>query len=175
MIRVDARVVSAANRNLVEATANGSFREDLYFRVSVITIQPPRLKERDGDVLLLSHAFLKRYAAQNRKKLTGFTPEAIAALEAYEWPGNVRELENKIKRAVVMAEGKRVTPEDLDMEDIGPKQAVGLKEAREALERKMVLDALARNRDNMTRAAEELGISRPTLYDLMEKLGIGPR
>ena len=175
LIKVDARVVSAANRNLMEATANGSFREDLYFRISVITIQPPRLKERDGDVLLLSYAFLKRYAAQSRKKLTGFTPEAIAALEAYNWPGNVRELENKIKRAVVMAEGKRVKPEDLDMEDSGPKQAVGLKDAREALERKMVLDALARNRDNMTRAAEELGISRPTLYDLMEKLGIGPR
>ena len=175
LIRVDARVVSAANRNLLEATANGIFREDLYFRISVITIQPPRLKDRDGDVLLLSHAFLKRYAAQSRKKLTGFTPEAIAALEAYDWPGNVRELENKIKRAVVMAEGKRVKPEDLDMEDSGPKQGLGLKEAREALERKMVLDALARNRDNMTRAAEELGISRPTLYDLMEKLGIGPR
>ena len=124
------------------------------------------------DIPLLPQAFLNRYATHAKKKLTGFTPEAVDALEAYDWPGNVRELENKIKRAVVMAEGKRVKPQDLDMEDGGPRQGPGLKEAREAIERKLVLTALARNQDNMTKVAEELGISRPTLYELMEKLGI---
>jgi two-component system NtrC family response regulator len=175
LIKVDTRVLTATNRDLKEAMKDGTFREDLYFRIGVITIELPRLRDRDGDIPLLAQAFLNRYAAQARKKLTGFTPEAVDALEAYGWPGNVRELENKIKRAVVMAEGKRVKPEDLDMEDGGPKQGVGLKEARETLERKMVLSALARSGDNMTQAAEELGINRPTLYDLMEKLGIGPR
>jgi two-component system NtrC family response regulator len=175
LIKVDTRVLTATNRDLKEEMKDGTFREDLYFRIGVITIELPRLRDRDGDIPLLAQAFLNRYAAQARKKLTGFTPEAVDALEAYGWPGNVRELENKIKRAVVMAEGKRVKPEDLDMEDGGPKQEVGLKEARETLERKMVLSALARSGDNMTQAAEELGISRPSLYDLMEKLGIGPR
>ena len=175
LIKVDNRVVAASNRDLKEAMKDGTFREDLYFRIGVITIELPRLRDRDGDIPLLSHAFLSRYATQAKKKLTGFTSEAVDALEAYDWPGNVRELENKIKRAVVMAEGKRVRPEDLDMEIVSPKQGMGLKEAREAVERKFVLSALARNQDNMTRAAEDLGISRPTLYDLMEKLGIGPR
>jgi two-component system NtrC family response regulator len=151
---------------------DGTFREDLYFRIGVITIELPRLKDRHGDIPLLSQVFLNRYAVEAKKKLTGFTPEAVDALESYDWPGNVRELENKIKRAVVMAEGKRVKPEDLDMVDGGPKQGIGLKEAREAIERKLVLSALARNQDNMTKAAEDLGVSRPTLYELMEKLGI---
>jgi len=173
MIRVDTRVLAATNKDLKEAMSNGSFREDLYFRIGVITLQLPRLRDRDGDVLLLSRAFLHRYARENKKKITGFTPEAIDSLESYDWPGNVRELENKIKRAVVMAEGTRVTPEDLEMGTAEEKQQpMGLKEARDALERKMILDALARNQDSISHTAEELGVSRPTLYDLMNKLGI---
>jgi len=172
IIKVDTRVLTATNRDLNEAMKRGSFREDLYFRIGVITIHLPRLKDRDGDIPLLSQAFLNRYALQAKKRLTGFTPQAIDALEAYDWPGNVRELENKIKRAVVMAEGKRIKPEDLNMKDSGPKPEVGLKEAREAAERKLVLSTLAKNQDNMTRAAEDLGISRPTLYELIERLGI---
>jgi two-component system, NtrC family, response regulator len=172
LIKVDTRVVTATNRDLIEAMKNGGFREDLYFRIGVITIHLPSLKDREGDIPVLSQAFLNRYSIEAKKKLTGFTPEAIDALESYRWPGNIRELENKIKRAVVMAEGKRVKPEDLDMVNDGEKQVVGLKEAREAVERKLVLSALARNQDNMTRTADELGISRPTLYELMEKLGI---
>lgn len=175
MIKINARVVTATNRDLKDAMKNGTFREDLYFRIGVIAIELPRLREREGDIPLLASAFLTRYSAQAKKKLTGFTPEAIDALEAYEWPGNVRELENKIKRAVVMAEGKRVRPEDLDIGDNGAKEKIGLKEAREAVERKLVLSTLAKNQDNMTRTAEDLGISRPSLYDLMEKLGIAPR
>jgi two-component system NtrC family response regulator len=173
IIKVDTRVLTATNRDLKQTMKDGTFREDLYFRIGVITIELPRLRDRNGDIPLLAQVFLSRYATQARKKLTGFTPEAVDALEAYGWPGNVRELENKIKRAVVMAEGKRVKPEDLDMADGGPQQGVGLKEAREAVERRLVLSALAKNQDNMTKAAEELGISRPTLYELMEKLGIG--
>jgi two-component system NtrC family response regulator len=171
-IHIDTRVLTATNRDLKEAMKGGTFREDLYFRVGAITIHLPPLKEREGDILLLSRAFLNRYAMQNNRKLTGFTREAVAALESYDWPGNVRELENKISRAAVMAEGIKVTPKDLELEDGNQKQAGGLKNAREALERQMVLSALARNQDNMTRAAEELAISRPTLYELMEKLGI---
>ncbi len=172
MIRVDARVLTATNRDLKEAMKDGMFREDLYFRIGVITIRLPRLKDREGDIPLLSHAFLNRYAAQNRKRLTGFTREALDALESYDWPGNVRELENRIRRAVVMAEGTKVQPEDLEMGHDDKKHTVRLKEAREALERQVVLTALARHQGNMTKAAEELGISRPTLYDLMEKLGV---
>lgn len=172
-IKVNARVLTATNRDLKEAMQKGDFREDLYFRIGVITVPLPRLKDRVGDITLLAQAFLRRYAAQAKKKLVGFTPEAVDALESYDWPGNVRELENRIKRAVVMTEGKRVRPEDLDLEGDGEKQAMGLKEAREATERKLVVSALVRNQDNITRTAEELGISRPTLYELMEKLGIG--
>jgi two-component system NtrC family response regulator len=172
MIHVDTRVLTATNRDIKESMSNGSFREDLYFRIGVITIQLPRLREREGDVLLLSQAFLSRYAKEGKKRLTGFTREAIDAIEGYDWPGNVRELENKIKRAVVMAEGTKVKPEDLEMGNGEEKQPKGLKEAREALERKMVLDALARNQDSISQTAEDLGVSRPTLYDLMNKLGI---
>jgi two-component system NtrC family response regulator len=171
-IHIDTRVLTATNRDLKEAMKGGTFREDLYFRVGAITIHLPPLREREGDILLLSRAFLNRYAMQNNRKLTGFTREAITALESYDWPGNVRELENKISRAAVMAEGIKVTPKDLELDNGSQKHAGGLKNAREALERQMVLGALARNQDNMTRAAEELAISRPTLYELMEKLGI---
>jgi two-component system NtrC family response regulator len=173
MIPVDTRVLTATNRDIKEAMSNGSFREDLYFRIGVITIQLPRLREREGDILLLSQAFLNRYAKEGKKRLTGFTREAVDAIESYDWPGNVRELENKIKRAVVMAEGIKVTPDDLEIgSGVEEKQPIGLKEARELLERKMVLDALARNQDSISQTAEDLGISRPTLYDLMNKLGI---
>jgi two-component system NtrC family response regulator len=173
MIPVDTRVLTATNRDIKEAMSNGSFREDLYFRIGVITIQLPRLREREGDVLLLSQAFLNRYAKEGKKRLTGFTREAIDAIEAHDWPGNVRELENKIKRAVVMAEGIKVTPYGLEIgSGVEEKQPIGLKEARELLEKKMVLDALARNQDSISQTAEDLCVSRPTLYDLMNKLGI---
>ena len=173
-IKVDARVIAATNRDLKQAMKDGTFREDLYFRLGVITIPLPLLREREGDVVLLANAFLRRHGAENKKKLTGFTNEAVKALQEYAWPGNVRELENRLKRAVIMAEGSKITPADLEMEaPEDSRGAASLKEAREALEREMVTRALAINNDNVTRAAEELGISRPTLYELMEKLGIG--
>jgi two-component system NtrC family response regulator len=152
----------------------GSFREDLFFRLAVVTVPMPLLRDRQGDVFLLAKAFLHRYAEENRKKITGFSNPAIRAIENYSWPGNVRELENRVKRAVIMAEGSKITPPDLELgTQYSKDEYLNLKEAREQLEKEMILKALSRNKDNITRAAENLGISRPTLYELMEKLGIG--
>ena len=172
-IRVDARVLAATNRDLKQAMKEGTFREDLYFRLAVVTIPMPLLRDREGDIFLLAKTFLTHYAEENKKKITGFTNQALRAIENYSWPGNVRELENRIKRAVIMAEGPKITPVDLEF---GVHQAkneyMNLKEAREAMEKEMILKALEKSKDNITRAAENLGISRPTLYELMEKLGI---
>jgi two-component system NtrC family response regulator len=172
-IAVDARVIAATNRDLKEAMKDGSFREDLYFRLGVILISLPPLREREGDVILLAKSFLERYADETRKKVKGFTNQAINAIEQYAWPGNVRELENRIKRAVIMAEGRKITSEDLELETLQPEyERMGLKEARDALEKELILKALARNQGNVTKAALDLEVSRPTLYDLMEKFGI---
>ena len=172
-IEVDTRVVAATNRDLKEAMKNGNFREDLYFRLGVILMSLPPLREREGDMTLLAKAFLERYADENRKKVKGFTDQAMDAIEQYSWPGNVRELENRIKRAVIMAEGAKITPVDLEMEPPRARyEGMGLKEARETLEKELLLKALSRNSGNLTKAALELGVSRPTLYDLMEKFGV---
>jgi len=171
--RVDARVIAATNRDLKQAMIDGKFREDLFFRIGVVSVALPALKERNGDALLIANAFLLRYAKENRKKITGFSNQAVAAIENYNWPGNVRELENRVKRAVIMAEGRKVSPTDLELEaPKGKYEGLSLRDAREALEKEMVLRVLTKHNDNITRAAEELGISRPTLYELMEKLGI---
>jgi two-component system NtrC family response regulator len=172
-ITVDTRVLAATNRDLKEAMKEGIFREDLYFRLGVIRISLPPLREREGDLVLLAKAFLVRYSDENRRKIKGFTDHAIGAIEQYAWPGNVRELENRIKRAVIMAEGTKVTPADLEMEVPRTRyEGMGLKEARETLEKELLAKALARNDGNLTKAALELGVSRPTLYDLMEKFGM---
>jgi len=172
-IEVDVRILAATNKDLKAAMKDGSFREDLYFRLGVVFISLPSLREREGDTMLLAKTFLNRYAEENRKKVTGFTKEARAAVEEYEWVGNVRELENRIKRAVIMAEGIKLNPADLEMEV--PKleyDGMSLKEARDTLEKELIKKALFRNQGNITKAAKELDISRPTLYDLMEKAGI---
>jgi two-component system NtrC family response regulator len=172
-IAVDTRVIAATNRDLKEAMKDGSFREDLYFRLGVILMSLPPLREREGDTILLAKAFLARYADENRKKIKGFTDQALDAIEQYAWPGNVRELENRIKRAVIMAEGAKIAPADLEMEAPRARyEAMGLKEAREALEKELLAKAIARSGGNLSKAAMELGISRPTLYDLMEKFGM---
>ena len=172
-IEVDTRVIAATNRDLKEEMKNGNFREDLYYRLGVVTISIPPLRERGGDVLLMAKAFMERYAEENRKKIKGFTPEAITSIEQYEWPGNVRELENRIKRAVIMTEGRKLTPADLEMAPSGTGyEGMSLKDAREAMEKELVIKALLRNGDNLSKTAMELGISRPTLYDLMEKFGL---
>ncbi|RPH51225.1 MAG: PEP-CTERM-box response regulator transcription factor [Desulfobacteraceae bacterium] len=173
-IVVDARVLAATNRDLEAAMKEGKFREDLYFRLGVFVLNLPPIRERETDVIELARVFLSRYAEENRKKISGFTSDAVEAIQGYGWPGNVRELENRMRRAVIMAEGKKITPEDLEMGATPRVRYVGmgLKEAREALEKELISKALARNNGHLTKAATELGISRPTLYDLMEKFGI---
>lgn len=172
-IRVNVRIVAATNKDLKLAMQEGKFREDLFFRLGVVSIYLPALKEREDDVLMLAHAFLHRAVKENKKKITGFTQPAISAIIAYPWPGNVRELENRVRRAVIMAEGRKVRPADLELEEpAGRFEGMTLRAAREALERELIIKVLARQKENITRAAEELGISRPTLYELMEKLGI---
>ncbi|MBW2631842.1 MAG: PEP-CTERM-box response regulator transcription factor [Deltaproteobacteria bacterium] len=171
-ITVDARVLAATNRDLKTAMENGNFREDLYFRLGIITIALPPLRERGGDIMLLSKAFLERYVEENGKNIKGFTESAISAIIDYAWPGNVRELENRIKRAVIMAEGKRITPKDLEIEVASKYDKMSLKNARDKLEREMIIKTLDRNKGNVSKASEDLCISRPSLYALMEKLNI---
>jgi two-component system, NtrC family, response regulator len=141
----------------------------------VINIYLPPLREREGDIMLLAKSFLKRYSKEFNKKLLGFTNKAINAMEQWEWSGNVRELENRVKRAVIMAEGKKVLPSDLDINTVKLKyDGMNLKEAREALDKELIINSLKKNQGNITCASRELGISRPTLYDLFKKYQIVP-
>ena len=175
-VPIDVRVVAATNSDLNESMEKGEFREDLYFRLAVFTINLPPLREREGDVLLLAKVFLEQNAEEAGKKMKGFTPAALKAMEIHSWPGNVRELENRIKRALVVAEGVKLTPQDLDLDSISSKYSgMGLKEAREAVEKDLVEKTLARNKGNISKAAAMLGVSRPTLYELIDKFGIKRR
>jgi len=169
----DARIIAATNVDLKAGINQGSFREDLYFRLAVLVISLPPLRERGDDAILLEQEFLQKYAAQNGKANIAFVPEALRAINRHPWPGNVRELQNRIKRAVIMADSRRITEKDLELSTgIGFSSSTTLKEARENVEREMVQRALKRNLGRISSAAAELGISRPTLYELMERLGI---
>jgi two-component system, NtrC family, response regulator len=169
----DARVIAATNVDLKAGINQGSFREDLYFRLAVLVISLPPLRERGDDAVLLAQEFLQKYAAQNGKNNIAFVPEALRAINRHPWPGNVRELQNRIKRAVIMADSKRITEKDLELSTgLGFSSSTTLKEARENVEREMVQRALKRNLGRISSAAAELGISRPTLYELMERLGV---
>lgn len=172
-IPVDVRILCATHQNLQSLIERGLFREDLYYRISEIVLDIPPLKEREGDVLVLAKSFLNKLADEYNSSAKVFSPEAISALEAHEWPGNVRELESKIKRAVIMADGIQITPEDLELDE-GDSEPVplNLKEVREDAERKAILRALNHCNQNITDAAHALGITRPTLYNLLEKLGL---
>ena len=172
-IQSDARVLAATNRNLRESAADGKFREDLYFRLAVVVVKVPPLRERGDEIILMSKAFLRDYGIEHAKTGLTFAPDALRALSLHSWPGNVRELQNRVQRAVIMADGKRVTAMDLELTDtLSALPSQTLKEARESVEREMIQDALRRHRGKITSAAVELGVSRPTLYELMEKLGI---
>jgi two-component system NtrC family response regulator len=172
-IEVDTRVLAATNVELKKATEEGRFREDLFYRLAVIVLTVPPLRDRPDDIVLLANAFLHRYVSENHRKPLKLTEQAIRALTAHAWPGNVRELENRIKRGVIMADGARVAPADLELAKTNPGvPGLNLRDAREALEREMVQNALRRHRGKISRAADELGISRPTCYELMEKLGV---
>ena len=173
-IQVDTRVVAATNVELKKAISDGRFREDLYYRLAVVVLNLPALRERPGDIRLLAQEFLRRSAASAGKEGLTLGRDAVRALEAHAWPGNVRELENRIKRAVIMAEAKRLTAEDLELESITATSVnLSLKDAREAAEREVIQKALRKHSGKIAPAAADLGISRPTLYELMEKLGLG--
>jgi two-component system, NtrC family, response regulator len=173
-ISVDARILAATHVDLQEAMSEGRFREDLYYRLCVVTIAVPVLKERGSDIVLLARTFLTKFAEEQRKPLKGFTPEAIEALAIHHWPGNVRELENRIKRAVVMAEGRYVTPLNLELREIATSggDASTLRASREIREKDLVRLAMEKAEGNITRAAADLGISRPTLYQLLARYGL---
>jgi two-component system NtrC family response regulator len=173
-IRVDTRVIAATNMDLKKAVTEERFREDLYYRIAVVVMKLPPLRDRDGDITLLAKEFLQRNLGAAGKEGLTFTQEAIHALNAHAWPGNVRELENRVKRAVIMVEGRRITSTDLELESLGRGSAnLNLREARETVEREVITRALRKHGGKITAAAAELGISRPTFYELMEKLGIG--
>lgn len=170
-IAVDTRIVCATHQNLEQMIEGGAFREDLYYRLAEIVVRIPALKDRPGDPALLARHFLTRFARDMNPQVKGLAPDALAALDGWGWPGNVRELENRMKRAVIMADGKLITAADLDLDDerADGGDLVNLKAAREMADRRAIRRAIARTDGNISGAAKMLGISRPTLYDLLKQ------
>ena len=170
-IPVNTRIVCTTHQDLEGMIREGTFREDLFYRLAEIIVRIPSLAERHGDPILLAKAVLKRFAAEMNPTVSGFAPDALAAIDAHDWPGNVRELENRVKRAVIMAEGKLVSAEDLDLSSTALEDAavLNLKAAREAADRRVIRHALSRSEGNISNTAKLLGISRPTLYDLLKQ------
>ncbi|MEZ4600305.1 MAG: PEP-CTERM-box response regulator transcription factor [Syntrophotaleaceae bacterium] len=188
---LDVRVVAATNIDIQQAIADGAFREDLYYRIGVISIDLPPLRERGEDIFLLAHLFLRRFGSEFNRKVRGFSARAMEALRGYAWPGNVRELENKIKRAVVLTDQAFLEPGDLGFAEVTPEEGrpagsaiviepvgishletLNLKEARNRVEKEILLLALEKEGGNIVRAADVLGVSRPTIYDLLKKHGL---
>ena len=168
-----ARVIAATNRELKREIAEGRFREDLYYRLGVVNLVAPPLRDRGEDIVVLANYFLKLFAGQYRVAVHGFRSDAMAAIRSYAWPGNVRELENKVKRAVIMSEKKTLTPTDLDLAPAGEENlSDSLKEVRSAAERDHITKVLGKCDWNITKAAHEMGISRPTLHDFIKKHNI---
>ncbi|MEL6529259.1 MAG: PEP-CTERM-box response regulator transcription factor [Pseudomonadota bacterium] len=170
-ISVNTRIVCATHQDLEKMIGENTFREDLFYRLAEIVVRIPTLAERHGDATLLAKAFLKRFAAEMNPTVTGFGPDALTVIDAHDWPGNVRELENRVKRAVIMADGKLVSACDLDLEESEEQAAevLNLKSAREQSDRRVIRHALARSEGNISSTAKLLGISRPTLYDLLKQ------
>jgi two-component system NtrC family response regulator len=172
-ISVDTRIVCATHQDLDAMTGDGRFREDLYYRLAEIVVKIPSLSERSGDAVLLARHFVNRFARELNASAQSLSADAIDAIDAYAWPGNVRELENRIKRAVIMADGKTVTPADLDLPSTAGAEdqamPINLRAAREVADRKAIRHAMSRTDNNISGAAKLLGISRPTLYDLLKQ------
>lgn len=176
-IPVDVRIVCATHQNLRSLIAEGRFREDLYYRLAEIVVEIPPLRARLGDAALLAHAFARRFAEEQQRGSLALSDEAVRAIEAHPWPGNIRELENCIKRSVIMADGAQILAADIGLqapqaEDGLLDRSLDLRLVREAAEQRAVLAALARTNHNVVKAAELLGVSRPTLYDLMHRFGL---
>src|SRR6476620_11018299 len=170
-IAVDTRIVCATHQNLESMIAAGTFREDLFYRLAEIVVKVPSLSERSGDAVLLARHFVNRFAKELGRSVQGLGPDAVEAIDAYSWPGNVRELENRLKRSVIMADGKSVTAADLDLKpkDEGETAAINLRAVREVADRRAIRQAMSRTDNNISGAAKLLGISRPTLYDLLKQ------
>ena len=168
-IAIDVRIVCATHQNLKEMIARGKFREDLYFRLAEIVLEIPPLRARPGDAGLLAHAFVRRFAEEQRRGTLTLLPDAINAIEAHPWTGNVRELENCIKRAVIMAEGNVIASADLGLDNEIENPMLNLRQVREVAEKQAVVRVLGRADGNLSKAAEMLGISRPTLYELLDR------
>jgi two-component system, NtrC family, response regulator len=172
-IPVDVRIVCATHQSLKLRMEQGHFREDLYYRLAEIVVEIPPLRARHGDAALLAHAFVRKFADEQRRGTMNLMPDALEAIDAHAWPGNVRELENVIKRAVIMAETNAITADDIGLSSPDAQASVlNLREAREHAERNAVLRVLGRVNGNLSRAADLLGVSRPTLYDLMHRFGL---
>jgi two-component system NtrC family response regulator len=171
-IAVDVRVVCATHQDLRAMIAQGRFREDLYYRLAEIVVAIPPLRERKGDAVLLAHAFARQYAAEHKRGSVTLLPDAVAAIEAHAWPGNVRELQNCVKRAVIMAEGHALRAADFGLAAPPGDALPTLKDVREDAEREAIVRVLSRSNGNLSRAADMLGISRPTLYDLLNRFGL---
>jgi two-component system NtrC family response regulator len=171
-IEVDTRIICATHRNLKKMIADGSFRDDLFYRIAEVTISIPPLREREGDAVLLANHFLQKFAADRPGAPTRFGPGALAAINLHSWPGNVRELENRVKRAVIMADSSAITAADLDLADSPDVQLQTLREARMASDRRTISAALTTSGGSISQAAKLLGISRPTLYDMIRELDI---
>ena len=172
-IPVDARIIAATNLDLQQAMKEGRFREDLYYRLNTVTIGVPPLRERGADIVMIAKSLLQQYTAEAKRKITGFSKEAVMAIERYSWPGNVRELENRVKRAVTLSDQTRLSPEDLDLELPGEfSTGTTLKEARDAIEKSLIEQTLSKTNGNITKAAVILGVSRPTLHDLLSRHSI---
>ncbi|MEN3278587.1 MAG: hypothetical protein V7631_4377 [Massilia sp.] len=171
---VDVRVISASHVNLQQAVARGDFREDLYYRLSVLPVTVPSLRERRDDLVELSEHFFHLHAADKSPRLKGFSSKALAAMAAHSWPGNVRELINRVRRALVMADGKWIEPDDLDLAMPSPPIEAALDDARCSSERLAIRTCLDRSGQNVSRAARDLGVSRTTMYRLLAKHGMRP-
>ena len=170
-IQVDTRIVCATHRDLEAMIGTGSFRDDLYYRLAEIVVKIPSLSERPGDSVLLARHFVNRFARELNPVVQGLSADAAAAIDAHSWPGNVRELENRVKRAIIMADGKLVTAADLDFTGSAPEDemSINLRAAREVADRRAIRQAMSRAENNISGAAKLLGISRPTLYDLLKQ------
>ncbi len=167
-IPVDVRVICATNKNLQKMVSEGSFREDLFYRICEMTVDIPPLRFRQGDKVLLARHFKTKFATEHAQHITGFTPDAIESIEGYSWPGNIREMENKIKRAVIMADSKYITREDLGLAEAA-NLSLNLRHVRQEAEKNAILRALSMTDNNISAAAKLLGITRPTFYDLIKK------
>ena len=172
-IPIDVRIVCATNQNLKDLTAAGKFRDDLYYRLAEIVLEVPPLRARNGDAALLAHTFVHRLGAEQRRGSMTLLPDAVAAIESYAWPGNVRELENVMRRAVIMADGSGISAADIGIApEMQEKSQLNLRQVRDEAEKHAVLRALGRVNGNLSKAADLLGVSRPTLYELIHRFGL---